>query len=134
LPLGGEMATQDPLLVDRTLEGAGGYRVEDEDLDIYRRPFLKSSDAGRSLVATLRRLKVPQITAEIEDGLKSWSKPLLLLWGDRDPWLPWEEIQAFAQTLSGAEFTTLEEVGHYAQEDWHEKVSEALILFLKRKV
>ncbi|MGA1410452.1 MAG: alpha/beta fold hydrolase [Prochlorotrichaceae cyanobacterium] len=134
LPLVGDMATQDPLLVDRTLEGAGGYRVEDEDLDIYRRPFLKSSDAGRSLVATLRRLKVPQVTAEIEDGLKSWAKPLLLLWGDRDPWLPWEEIQAFAKTLPGAEFSALEEVGHYAQEDWHEKVSEALILFLKRKV
>jgi pimeloyl-ACP methyl ester carboxylesterase len=133
LPLVGDMATQDPLLVDRTLEGAGGYRVEDEDLDIYRRPFLKSSDAGRALVATLRRLKVAKITAEIEDGLKKWSKPLLLLWGDRDPWLPIDLIQPFAQTLSTAEFTILEEVGHYAQEDWPEKVTEALLLFLKRK-
>jgi len=132
LPLVGDMATQDPLLVDRTLEGAGGYRIEDEDLDIYRRPFLKSSDAGRALVATLRRLKVPKITAEIEDGLKQWSKPLLFLWGDRDPWLTPDLIQPFAQSLSTAEFTLLEEVGHYGQEDWPEKVTEALLLFLKR--
>lgn len=71
LPLAGEMMTQDPLLVDRTLEGGGGYRVADEDLDVYRRPFLKSSDAGRSLLATLRRLQLPKITAEIEKGYKN---------------------------------------------------------------
>ncbi|XQQ05614.1 MAG: alpha/beta fold hydrolase [Leptolyngbya sp. IPPAS B-1204] len=54
LPLVGEMLTQDPLLVDRTLEGGGGYRVEDADLDVYRRPFLKSSAAGRSLFTVVQ--------------------------------------------------------------------------------
>ncbi|MEL6938886.1 MAG: alpha/beta fold hydrolase, partial [Cyanobacteria bacterium J06598_1] len=48
-PLFGEVVTQDPILVDRTLEGGGPYEVGDKDLEIYRRPFLKSSDAGRSL-------------------------------------------------------------------------------------
>ena len=38
-PLLGEVLTQDPLLVDRTLEGGGPYTVADDDLDIYRRPF-----------------------------------------------------------------------------------------------
>ncbi|HEY9874333.1 MAG TPA: alpha/beta fold hydrolase, partial [Candidatus Obscuribacterales bacterium] len=54
LPLVGDMITQDPLLVDRLLEGGGPYQVADKDLDVYRRPFLKSSDAGRSLLFTLR--------------------------------------------------------------------------------
>ncbi len=46
LPLAGDMLTQDPLLVDRTLEGGSRYRISDRDLDNYRQPFLKSSSAG----------------------------------------------------------------------------------------
>ncbi|MFZ4667419.1 MAG: alpha/beta fold hydrolase [Prochlorotrichaceae cyanobacterium] len=137
LPLAGEMMTQDPLLVDRTLEGGGGYRVADEDLDVYRRPFLKSSDAGRSLLATLRRLQLPKITAEIEKGLQEWNrseKPLLFAWGDRDPWLSLETIQPFVQNLKGAELKILQEVGHYPQEDWAEKVSEVLLTFLRQSI
>lgn len=33
LPLAGEMITQDPLLVDRTLEGGARYRIDDQHLD-----------------------------------------------------------------------------------------------------
>lgn len=133
VPLMGDMMTQDPLLVDRTLEGGGGYRVEDDDLDVYRRPFLKSSDAGRALFATVQNLKLKDVTAEIETGLPQWQQPLLFGWGDRDPWLPVAQTQALAQNLSGASLVTWEEVGHYPQEDWPEKVSETLITFLRRQ-
>lgn len=133
VPLMGDMMTQDPLLVDRTLEGGGGYRVEDEDLDVYRRPFLKSSDAGRSLLAVVKNLKLPAVVAEIEPGLEHWDKPLLLAWGDRDPWLPIAEAEALAKRLSNTDFLCLEETGHYPQEDWHEKVNDTLIPFLRRQ-
>lgn len=133
LPFVGDMMTQDPLLVDRTLEGGGGYRVEDQDLDVYRRPFLKSSDAGRSLLATIRNLQLPQVTAEIETGFQKWQKPVLLAWGDRDPWLPMSMAAQFAKSLPDAELVKLEEVGHYPQEDWHEKVSDVLLTFLRRQ-
>ncbi|MDX2214834.1 MAG: alpha/beta fold hydrolase [Oculatellaceae cyanobacterium bins.114] len=133
IPLVGDMITQDPLLVDRTLEGGGGYRVEDKDLDIYRRPWIKSSDAGRALLATVQNLQLKTVTAEIETGLQQWQHPLLLAWGIRDPWLPVDIAQTFAQSLKGTEFVTLEEVGHYPQEDWHEKVSATLALFFKRR-
>ncbi len=56
LPLAGEVMTQNPLLVDRTLEGGCRYRIEDKDLDIYRKPFLKSSSSGRSLLWKIRNL------------------------------------------------------------------------------
>lgn len=133
IPLVGDMMTQDPLLVDRALEGAGGYRIEDKDLDIYRRPWLKSSDVGRSLLAIIQNLQLKQTTAEIETGLSQWSQPLLLGWGIRDPWLPLNLAEAIAQSAQDAELVKLEEVGHYAQEDWHEKVSEALLTFLRRQ-
>jgi pimeloyl-ACP methyl ester carboxylesterase len=134
LPLLGEMLTQDPLLVDRTLEGGGGYRVEDADLDVYRRPFLKSSAAGRALFAVMQNLNLPQATAEIEAGFANWQQPTLLAWGSRDPWLPLAMAEKFRELVAGAELEVLAEVGHYPQEDWHEKVSQALITFFRRQV
>jgi pimeloyl-ACP methyl ester carboxylesterase len=134
IPLVGDMLTQDPLLVDRTLEGGGGYRVEDADLDVYRRPFLKSSDAGRALLSIIKNLQLPAATAEIQTGFANWQKPILVAWGTKDPWLSLRLAEAFVSQLSNAELTQLEEVGHYPQEDWHEKVSTALLSFFRRQV
>lgn len=128
IPLVGDMMTQDPLLVDRTLEGGGGYRIEDADLDVYRRPWLKTSDTGRALLAIIQNLQLKQVTAEIEAGLKEWKNPLLIGWGARDPWLS----IATARSLY-PELVELDEVGHYPQEDWHEKVNEVLLPFLKQQ-
>ncbi|MBF2048202.1 MAG: alpha/beta fold hydrolase [Elainella sp. C42_A2020_010] len=134
LPLVGEMLTQDPLLVDRTLEGGGGYRVEDADLDVYRRPFLKSSAAGRSLFTVVQKLKLAQATAEIEAGFANWQQPTLVAWGMRDPWLPFSIAESFSKIVPQAELAQLEEVGHYPQEDWHEKVNAVLLNFLRRQL
>jgi pimeloyl-ACP methyl ester carboxylesterase len=133
LPLAGEMMAQDPLLVDRTLEGGGGYQVKPEALDVYRRPWLKTSDAGFALLGMIRNLQLAKVTAEIEAGLQQWQHPLLLAWGVRDPWLPVAEAEAIAKTLR-ADFVSLEQVGHYPQEDWPEKVADALQQFLRQHV
>ncbi|MBW4420376.1 MAG: alpha/beta fold hydrolase [Myxacorys californica WJT36-NPBG1] len=130
IPLAGDMMTQDPLLVDRTLEGGGGYQIDEQDLGIYRRPWIKTSDAGRSLLRMIQNLQLKESTAEIEAGLSHWKQPLLIGWGVRDPWLSIEMAKAVDQ----AEFVELDEVGHYPQEDWHEKVNEVLIPFLRRQI
>jgi pimeloyl-ACP methyl ester carboxylesterase len=130
-PLAGEMMAQDPLLVDRTLEGGGGYQVKPDALDVYRRPWLKTSDAGFSLLGILRNLQLAEATAEIAAGLPQWQHPLLLAWGLRDPWLPAAEAETLATSLR-ADFVGLEQVGHYPQEDWPEKVTDALQKFLRQ--
>jgi pimeloyl-ACP methyl ester carboxylesterase len=134
LPLIGDMLTQDPLLVDRTLEGGGGYRVEDADLDVFRRPFLKSSAAGRSLLAVVKQLTLPPLATEIQAGFSQWEKPILVGWGVRDPWLSVAIAEEFVTGVPQAELVKFEEVGHYPQEDWHEKVNGALLTFLRRQV
>jgi pimeloyl-ACP methyl ester carboxylesterase len=133
IPLVGDMLTQDPLLVDRTLEGGGMYQVSDDDLDVYRRPFLKSSDAGRSLLAAVQKLQLPKATAEISTGFKDWENPIVVIWGLQDPWLPLEQAQAFVEQTPGAELSQLDQVGHYPQQDWPEKVAQALIQHLRRQ-
>lgn len=133
LPFVGDMLTQDPLLIDRTLEGGSRYRISDENLDVYRSPFLKSSDPGRSLKATINNLQMQQSMAEIESGFRNWEKPTLIIWGMQDPWLPVEQAQQFAKGLKNVELVQLEEGGHYPQEHWSEKVSESLLPFLRRQ-
>ncbi len=130
-PVVGDLLTQDPILVDRTLEGGGGYVVSEEELGVYRKPFLTSSAAGRALKATIGNLNLPEATAEISKGFSAWEKPVLLVWGAKDPWVPLEQAQLFAKTLPDGKLETLDEVGHYPQQDWHEKVSGALLPFLR---
>lgn len=132
-PFVGDMMTQDPLLVDRTLEGGGPYQVSDKDLDVYRRPFLTSSDVGRSLLWTIKRIDLASVLAEIDQGFAQWDVPTLIAWGISDKWLPVTLAENFAKGLKDVKIERLEEVGHYAQEDWGEKVSEAIVPFLRQK-
>ena len=132
LPLAGEVLTQDPLLVDRTLEGGSRYQIADADLDVYRKPFLKSSAAGRALLTTVRNLQFQQSMAEIESGFQKWQQPTLIVWGMTDPWLPLSMAQNSASTIRQAEFIQLEKVGHYPQEHYYEAILEDLLPFVRR--
>ncbi|OUL24308.1 hydrolase [Nostoc sp. RF31YmG] len=132
LPLAGEMMTQDPLLVDRTLEGGSRYRIEDKDLDVYRRPYLKSSAPGRGLLATIRNLQLDSAMTEISSGFQQWQQPILIQWGMIDPWLPVEIAENFTNSVSNAELVKLNNVGHYPQEHYHETILEDLLPFLRR--
>lgn len=132
LPLAGDVFTQDPLLVDRTLEGGSRYQIPDADLDIYRKPFLKSSAAGRSLMTTVRNLQLQQSMKEIESGLQQWQQPTLIVWGMKDPWLPLSMAQHSASAMQQAEIIQLQNVGHYPQEHYHETILEDLLPFVRR--
>lgn len=131
-PLLGQVLTQDPILVDRTLEGGGPYTVKDEDLEVYRKPFLKSSDVGRSLQTTVKQLQLTRVMADIDKGFQNWQAPTLILWGTADKWLSVELAETFVKNLDNGELTKLDETGHYAQEDWAEKVAEPMVTFLRR--
>jgi len=133
IPLVGDMLTQDPLLVDRTLEAGCRYQIEDKYLDVYRKPFLKSSDVGRSLLATVKNMQMKQSMAEIESGYKNWEQQTMIFWGMKDPWLPSTQAQEFAKTLKNGEFIQLQEGGHYPQEHWSGKLSNVLLPFLRRQ-
>lgn len=133
-PLMGEMLTQDPLLVDRTLETGSGYVISDENLNVYRKPFLKNSKAGRSLVATIKNLNLSQAMKEIENGWKDWDKPTQILWGTDDPWLNSDVPENLAQTYKNIKLSKIEEAKHYPQEHWSEEISPRLLTFLRQQI
>ncbi len=126
-PFIGDMLTQDPLLVDRTLEQGSGYVISDENLAIYRQPFLKTSAVGRALVATIQNLQLTTVLLEIESGLKTFPQPILVIWGSRDPWLPFPEGENW-------EIAELPEAKHYPQEHWLAEIAPLMINFLQESV
>lgn len=131
-PFVGDMMTQDPLLIDRTLEGGSRYRIEDKDLDIYRQPYLKTSAVGRALLATIRNLQLPAAMTEITSGFQKWQQPILIQWGMIDPWLPIDVAETFAKSVPDAEVIKLNNVGHYPQEHYHETILQDLLPFVRR--
>ncbi len=133
IPLAGEMLTQDPLLVDRTLEKGSGFVIAEEDLAKYRQPFLKSSAAGRSLRAATKNLQLKQSLARIESGLTTWSKPTLILWGMLDPWLDSTAIATLAASNKYIELRKLPEAKHYPQEHWLKEINPLILNFWQRE-
>jgi pimeloyl-ACP methyl ester carboxylesterase len=132
LPFMGDMLTQDPLLVDRTLESGSRYQISEKDLNVYRKPFLTSSAAGRSLLATVRNLQLQPSLAEIASGLQQWQQPTMIIWGTKDPWLSITDVQNTVESSKNIELVQIPEAGHYPQEHWSEKVGDLLQLFLRR--
>lgn len=133
IPLVGDMLTQDPLLVDRTLEKGSGFVIKEEDLTKYRQPFLRSSAAGRSLIAATKNLQLTQSLTQIESTLATWNRPTMILWGMADPWLSSTTIESLAQSNSNLEFRKLPEAKHYPQEHWYEEINPKIINFLRRQ-
>jgi pimeloyl-ACP methyl ester carboxylesterase len=134
IPFVGDMMTQDPLLVDRTLEKGSGFVVGDRDLDVLRKPFLQSSSVGRALMMTLKQLQLDKVTAEIETGWKTWEKPTLLLWGAADPWLDMAAVRQLTASHSNLEAIELPEARHYPQEHWSKEIAAEIGQFFRRQV
>ena len=133
-PVMGDMMTQDPLLVDRTIEKGSGFVVEDKDLDILRKPFLQSSDVGRALMMTLKQLQLDTVMPAIEAGLKDWSKPTLIIWGTADRWLDTDAVKQLAAANDEITLAELTEAKHYPQEHWASDIADKIVQFFRRKV
>lgn len=130
IPLLGDMVTQNPLLVDRTLEKGSGFVISDRDLAIYRQPIVKSSVAGRTLVTIVKNLQLNQVTAEIEKGLKQWQKHCLIIWGIEDAWLDITEVEKLVKENQQLKLISLPEAKHYAQKHFIDEISPKLVNFL----
>jgi pimeloyl-ACP methyl ester carboxylesterase len=134
LPVVGEMLTQDPLSVERTLEAGCKHTIEDKYLEAYRKPYLKSSAPGRTLLATIRNLRLTESLTEITTGLPKLEMPIQIIWGIDDPWLDLAQAQACVKSLKQGELVTLPTAAHYPQEHWYAEIKESVVPFLRRQI
>jgi haloalkane dehalogenase len=133
IPFVGDMLTQDPLLVDRTLEGGSGLVIEENELSFYRQPFLKSSQAGRALLMTAKKLNLSQAMGQLSQDLAQWRKPTQIIWGMADPWLDGEPVRQQLQKNPMVDWNAIAEAKHYPQEHWGQEIGQILLPFLNRE-
>jgi haloalkane dehalogenase len=67
----------------------------------------------------------------VRDGLRSWRKPALVVWGAEDAALPPTLAHGFADLIPGAgEPVVVDGAGHFLQEDRPDEVAAAILRFL----
>lgn len=134
LPFVGEFVCQNAVLPERFIEGGSPYTLTEDDSDIYRLPYLDSGEPGFALLEVARKYNPKDVQAKIEKGFSKasgWSVPISVLWGPQDPYLKQADAEVFAKA-AGADLKLIDGTGHMPQEDWSEKVTDALSSFFSR--
>lgn len=132
IPLYGEFTCQNAIMAERFIEAGSPYVLKTEKADVYRLPYLSSSGPGFALLEAARKINFRDISSQISAGFAtgSWDKPVLLAWGISDKHLPQSVAEEFQKGNPDAiKLKLIEGAGHMPQEDWPEKVVDALKVF-----
>ncbi|XP_048139240.1 cis-3-alkyl-4-alkyloxetan-2-one decarboxylase isoform X3 [Rhodamnia argentea] len=133
IPLFGEFTCQNAVMAERFIEAGSTYVLKVEKADVYRLPYLSSGGPGFALLEAARKANFKETATQIASGFSSgsWDKPILLAWGVSDKYLPQSVAEEFQKgNPSLIKLKLIEGAGHMPQEDWPEKVVEALRMFL----
>jgi pimeloyl-ACP methyl ester carboxylesterase len=68
----------------------------------------------------------------LADSLGKIVCPTAVIWGDRDPYIPFQTAREIAERIGGATLTRLRGGDHYIMEERPEEVTEALLQLLAR--
>ncbi|KAL9238581.1 hypothetical protein vseg_012981 [Gypsophila vaccaria] len=132
IPLLGEFTSQNAVMAERFIEAGSAYVLKLEKADVYRLPYLSSSGPGFALLEAARRINFREVSTQIATGFAAgrWDRPTLVAWGMSDKYLPQSIAEEFKQSNpSVVKLKLIEGAGHMPQEDWPEKVVEALRIF-----
>ncbi|CAK9185622.1 unnamed protein product [Ilex paraguariensis] len=151
IPLFGEFTCQNAVMAERFIEAVlrtysshlpsyiilaklmiSSYALKMEKADVYRLPYLASSGPGFALLEAARKANFRDVSNQIAAGFASgrWDKPILVAWGISDKYLPQSVAEEFQKgNPTNIKLKLIEGAGHMPQEDWPEKVVEALRVF-----
>ncbi|XP_059456827.1 uncharacterized protein LOC132186783 [Corylus avellana] len=132
IPLYGEFTCQNAIMAERFIEAGSPYVLKLEKADVYRLPYLASGGPGFALLEAARKVNFRDILSQIAAGFASgrWDKPVLLVWGISDKYLPQSVAEEFQKgNPTTIKLKLIEGAGHMPQEDWPEKVVDSLRVF-----
>ncbi|XP_062154364.1 uncharacterized protein LOC133862551 isoform X1 [Alnus glutinosa] len=132
IPLYGEFTCQNAVMAERFIEAGSPYVLKLEKADVYRLPYLASGGPGFALLEAARKVNFRDILSQIAAGFVSgrWDKPVLLVWGISDKYLPQSVAEEFQKgNPTTIKLKLIEGAGHMPQEDWPEKVVNSLRVF-----
>jgi pimeloyl-ACP methyl ester carboxylesterase len=112
------------------LRGAFNRPMSDEALAPYVEPWLgaKGQNAFYRQIAQADQ----RYTDEVEPLYGEISAPVLILWGEKDGWMPPETGRRLRDAIPGSELQLVPGAGHFLQEDEPEAVADHLARFFRR--
>ena len=107
------------------------YRpMTDEEMVPYLEPWL--GEEGQAAFYRQMAQNDQRYTDEVEPLYGRIGRPVLILWGEEDRWLPLERGKKLHSAIPGSRLTTIPECAHLAQEDATEAVLGHLAEFFSR--
>jgi pimeloyl-ACP methyl ester carboxylesterase len=107
------------------------YRpMTDEETMPYLKPWL--GEEGQAAFYRQIAQNDQRYTDEVEPLYGRIGRPVLILWGEEDRWLPLERGEKLHSLIPGSRLETIPECAHLAQEDASEAVLDHLIRFFSR--
>jgi pimeloyl-ACP methyl ester carboxylesterase len=114
LPVAGELAmgTVNSWLLGRALRQASS-RPESWPPERVQAIWRQFDQGTQRAIIRLHRSADESALAAAGAGLSGLNLPALVLWGERDPWLPASIGEAYARALPGAQLVLLPDAGHW---------------------
>jgi pimeloyl-ACP methyl ester carboxylesterase len=110
------------------ISGAAHRPLSDEAVKLYAEPWL--SAVGQAAFYRQIAQMDQRHTDEIEGRYAEINCPTLIMWGEKDAWIPIERGRVLASRIPEALFQSVPDAGHLVQEDAPEAIVAALLEFL----
>lgn len=116
-------------IVTRYVDGATFQPMAEETLAGIRRPWL--GEIGRKAFYRQMAQANRRFTDEIEPKYAHITRPVLIVWGEEDLWIPLETGRRLHQAIPGSTFVSIPQAGHLVQEDAPAQLVTEISKFLK---
>ncbi|MFC1888244.1 alpha/beta fold hydrolase [Thermodesulfobacteriota bacterium] len=123
--LGGESITRSGL----ELGVMNKSRISDEVVQRYYVPDGNPDKMNKTMLGTLR-VDYTKDLEFIEKNLRTINKPTLILWGDKDNYLPLYLGELIHRDIPGSKMEIIPNCGHFIQEDQPEQATKIITEFI----
>jgi pimeloyl-ACP methyl ester carboxylesterase len=105
-------------------------RMTDAVVRRYYMPDGKPDKQNNTILATLRVDHMRDLRF-IETNLKTIDMPTLVVWGEKDVYLPLSLGNRIQEDITGSEWRVMPNCGHFVPEDYPERATRLIVEFLK---
>jgi pimeloyl-ACP methyl ester carboxylesterase len=102
-------------------------KINNAVIEGYYRP-LKLQGSRRVLLSSSRNLSKFKV---LENYLEKINKKCLIIWGEKDPWLPVKYAYEINKKIRDSKLIIIPEAGHVPHEEKPEIVNEAIVNFIQ---
>lgn len=104
-------------------------KVNDAMIDEYARPITKPG-YWKALISLEKQYFSPAFT-EMAESYRYVSKPVLIVWGKNDTWLPVAQGERLSKEINDSRLAVIDRCGHNPHQECSDEVNPLLVKFLR---